>query len=183
MSLQQAGAQAAPGACLVLMVSQVSRQPLWLSGMRKKWKIQCLLQTQMHTDFYVFRLVFPLGLGLCWSRWPPVPLAAALQLFWEYSGRRNADVFLETTQWSVQLEHPSPSQQSCWLQPLQFYFSSSNIVQQSYNSIKPVTPYPGAATAASASGARQAAWVDGCFCWITGWSRWRGRAHVQLLRS
>lgn len=153
------------------------QQPLCFSGTRKKWKLQCLLQPQTHTDFYVFRLVFPLGLGLCWSFWPPVSLAAALQHFSEYSGRRNANIFLEAMQWSVQLEHPSPSQQS-WLQ---FYFSSSNIVQQSCDSIKPVTPYPGAATAARALGARQAVRVNRCFCWVTGWPRWRGRAHVQLL--
>lgn len=114
---------------------------------------------------------------MCWSCWPPVSPAAALQLFSEYCGRRNADVFLEITQCSGHLEHLSPSQQSCWLQPLWFYFST--MVQQCCD-IKTVTP-----TMVLLLPPREPdrLWSQWLLPWENRSATQRGHAHVQLLGS
>lgn len=125
----------------------------WAAERRENFSACCRHRC---TQTPAFKLIPPLGLEQRWSHWPPVSFGDALQHFSECSRRRNADNFLETAQWSEQPEHPSPSQQCRGLQLLQFYFNSSNVIQQCHDNMKTGTPSPSTATAASALGARQA---------------------------
>lgn len=123
--------------------------------MRKKKEFQCLLQTDSHRQRHA------LGLGCVGATGHLCPLLLPYSIFQSTQGEEMQISFCRAL-WSVQLEQPPASQQSRWLHLLQLYFSTSDITEQSRDSIKSVTP------AASTPGARQAARAFSCFHGTTG---------------